>query len=1251
MAIDALARGMAAAAGGGGGGLDVGIDAGTGIRFTGTDPITIINTGVTAVTTPGDNDIAEDGTIKVANPGAENSADRVHYVKVKGINNAAFKDVDTVINDTKATSTNVPTTKAVYDELEKKLEADLDTTAFTNDNDHVPSSKLVKEKLDDKLEDSLTINGVSYNSNTDSYTLDGGDIDLTGYTAISSGTEEDVAATDSVNDGIAKVEYKADNRIPTANIDTDFPVTPDATHVLASTVASAEFKGTGTAGVNPKKGLVPAPGTISGTETRFLKADGTWDTPPNTEYSEGTGIDINNAGVISNTGVTHIENSDPADDNVGNGTFKVTENGTDKWIAIKGLDDAAYKDVDDAITSGSTSTNLPTTQAVADFVDTTIANLEKPVIFKGTVGTGGTVTSLPTAQASTRGYEYQAITAGTIPAAQSASGSQETYKIGDMLICALTSAEGVTPQTFGWVVNPSGDEPEGTVTSLTAEKGIVAYSTDPQTAGAGTIATQGKFFLNLKNDTQLQNPAVTGTDSADRLYPLSLDSNGKLATNVPWTDTTYEFADGYNASTNKAATVSTVTNAINALDVSEVTVGATKTINKISQADGKISVTTTDIQSATTSQKGLVQLTDSLTSTSATYAATASAVKAVNDSILSIEQHNGFKNYINTTSPYYLYQSQSDGLTYVMQPDGTMTISGSKTSSSWADIYLSYVNANITYQAPPVIPANDYVIICDDIPNNANITLWGKIGGATETQLGTAATGASPRSTFTVSADTIITKWKISITSSTTVNFVFKPLLVDQVTADMGFTEYKPYALSNVTITPELVELCDSGAKNLFNPLTAFSGNASFTVIDNNDGTYKVTGGSTESIITYSEFKVPTTGTYILSGCPSTGSESTYRLDIRNTSSTALIVDYGTGSAPISLTAGTTYRMTIRFAANYTAPTAGLIFKPMICTKAAWDISQKFVPYCKSNSDLTQYTDGLRLAEKTITSGSLDNVSNTNFAIYNSNVTGHPVPNTSAFVQTVVYSNNSAYQLWTQLNNASRVFIRLKVSGSWNPWYPVSNTIVDQITTPGSSTSGRPAVTNDIIAWADSYPQGFYAAYCSYNNSINKPSTATNVGGYIILIAYSSSTKILYYIDSKDIYSRRYYSGVWDGSWTNLTSNDAITHYKADTTTTIGTDWTLTSIVLQAPVDAIVSMTATAIWGSKAPRGIRITRTNTSATDGVLATIEVSEDKAQIQASGLGTKLNGVNTYYVWAKAKESATMPVYLTYSYPIKD
>lgn len=114
---------------------------------------------------------------------------------------------------------------------------------------------------------------------------------------------------------------------------------------------------------------------------------------------------------------------------------------------------------------------------------------------------------------------------------------------------------------------------------------------------------------------------------------------------------------------------------------------------------------------------------------------------------------------------------------------------------------------------------------------------------------------------------------------------------------------------------------------------------------------------------------------------------------------------------------------------------------------------------------------------------------------------------------------------------------------------------------------------------------------------------------------------------------------------------DAVNHYKSDTTTTIGTDWTLTSIVLNAPADAIVSLTACATWGAKAPRGIRVTRSNISATDNIIINTETDTDQAVITASGIVTKLNGNNTYYVWAKAKETATLlPVHLQYSYLMK-
>ena len=62
--------------------------------------------------------------------------------------------------------------------------------------------------------------------------------------------------------------------------------------------------------------------------------------------------------------------------------------------------------------------------------------------------------------------------------------------------------------------------------------------------------------------------------------------------NAVFTDTTYTFDGTYDASTNKAATVSTVTNAINALDGGTIgTGGAGKTITALSQSNGLINAT------------------------------------------------------------------------------------------------------------------------------------------------------------------------------------------------------------------------------------------------------------------------------------------------------------------------------------------------------------------------------------------------------------------------------------------------------------------------------------------------------------------------------------------------------------------------------------------------------------------------------------------------------------------------------------
>lgn len=72
-------------------------------------------------------------------------------------------------------------------------------------------------------------------------------------------------------------------------------------------------------------------------------------------------------------------------------------------------------------------------------VDALINALPTPMVFKGTLGTGGTITTLPSASASNEGYTYKVITAGTYQGI--------VCKVGDV----------VTSNGSAWVLIPSGD--------------------------------------------------------------------------------------------------------------------------------------------------------------------------------------------------------------------------------------------------------------------------------------------------------------------------------------------------------------------------------------------------------------------------------------------------------------------------------------------------------------------------------------------------------------------------------------------------------------------------------------------------------------------------------------------------------------------------------------------------------------------------------------------------------------------------
>ena len=109
---------------------------------------------------------------------------------------------------------------------------------------------------------------------------------------------------------------------------------------------------------------------------------------------------------------------------------------------------AAAKDYVDSVTENST--DLVTSGAVYAAID----NLPEPMVFKGSLGTGGTVTALPVDGSATIGDTYKVITTGTY--------ASQTAKVGDTFICDSKTSSANT-----WVLIPSGDEPSGTVTSIT----------------------------------------------------------------------------------------------------------------------------------------------------------------------------------------------------------------------------------------------------------------------------------------------------------------------------------------------------------------------------------------------------------------------------------------------------------------------------------------------------------------------------------------------------------------------------------------------------------------------------------------------------------------------------------------------------------------------------------------------------------------------------------------------------------------
>jgi len=144
-----------------------------------------------------------------------------------------------------------------------------------------------------------------------------------------------------------------------------------------------------------------------------------------------------------------------------------------------------------------------------------IENLPEPMIFKGSLGTGGTISTLPTASSEYEGFVYKVITDGTY--------AGQAARVGDLFICSDEPA---------WILIPSGDDPSGsgTVTNVATGTGLTG----------GPITTSGTISVDFN---AVQESLVSGTN-IKTINNTSILGSGDLQISAP----TYTAGDGISIS-------------------------------------------------------------------------------------------------------------------------------------------------------------------------------------------------------------------------------------------------------------------------------------------------------------------------------------------------------------------------------------------------------------------------------------------------------------------------------------------------------------------------------------------------------------------------------------------------------------------------------------------------------------------------------------------------------------------------------
>lgn len=175
----------------------------------------------------------------------------------------------------------------------------------------------------------------------------------------------------------------------------------------------------------------------------------------------------------------------------------------------------------DTITGVTTSVASGSSDLVTSgAVYTAINNLPAPMIYKGTLGTGGTITALPTASSSNEGFTYKVITDGTY-ASQSA-------KVGDVFISNGSA----------WTLVPAGDDVEDTWRQINVNgtqllgTGISTGAVNFKNGSNVTITGSGNDITISASQPTVNNGTLTIQKNGTNVQTFTANQSSNVTANI-----------------------------------------------------------------------------------------------------------------------------------------------------------------------------------------------------------------------------------------------------------------------------------------------------------------------------------------------------------------------------------------------------------------------------------------------------------------------------------------------------------------------------------------------------------------------------------------------------------------------------------------------------------------------------------------------------------------------------------------------